>query len=409
MNNIKTLEDCVAFLVDKKHADTVRLRKPDYTLFYSMARQIKSGVGFTEKQKKLIEHKIRQYYMGYFCGNEHCLLTTRIPVRVVNHVNQITVVDIDKENVNIPPRFSSVFQGKVVRVEFSFNKKFLNKIKNIESTIGIGEYCHPHGSKIHYFLFKSNVIYDLVSEFENTKMIIDDELVQIKNKVDDIYANADKYCSTIDESGSLTISEYDAKHVPNPSVSSLHIIDRHRRYGMNINNSYIPSTLTEQIAYRKTRYLHANRDEVGITDIVQSIIELDRFPLLVVLNKNTALADLTNIHGAISAYVSNAEQSVLFRMDKGHAFNSYVHENSLNSFVDKTTKVVYIEQKNIPKVLLKADWKPISCIQSTSFVRKSIELYTDTHCDLCIYYEKELSSFRKYKIKYDKLQINNTG
>lgn len=404
---MKTLEDCVEFLVDKKHRETVQLQKSDYTLFYSMARQVKSGIGFTERQKNLMIRKIRENYMDYIENAEQCFSTTRVPIRTVDHVNRISIVDTEKEKINKHGAFSA---KKAICVEFSYNKKFINKIKNIASKLQNmrSKYYHPHGSKVHYFTFENAIVYDLVCAFHNTKMQIDDELLAIKNAMDAIHASASEYISSVDSAGNVKISEYDKKFVPDNGVSQLHLVDRHRRYGMNLHSDYQPQSLTESIAYRKEKVLFASNTEIKTEQIVQSIIDLDRFPVLVVLNKTIAHANLRDFHKSILPHVPNTQQSVLFRLEKGNPFNDYVHANSLNNYVDNNTKVVYISSQDFPKILLTADWKPITCVQYTSFAKKHIDSYVEARCDLRIYYEKELSPFKKHKEKYEQLQINNT-
>lgn len=411
MTHLSTLEDCVLFLTDKKNKNNFVLDKSDYSLFYSMAKQINNGIGFTEKQKFLIFDKISKKYLKYLNLEKDTagliLDTTRIDIRKVVHVNTMDIVSTDSQN--FPVYISKIFSKQCIRLEFSYNKKYLNKIKQITSKNNKKRcWWHQHGTKVHYFVYEPNLVYDLVCAFQGTKIQIQPELVQLKNKIQDIFDKKQEYFSVIDETGKVNPCEKDKKVLHLSEQNNIKIADRHRRYGMNVINKYTPKTTIEQIAYRKNTNVLTSCDAFSIKQICEIIETLDRYPLLVVLNQYRSYENIVDFHSQISKFVKNSEQSVLFREEKSSLFVKYIHENSINNYVDKNTKVVYINGKSLPKVLLKADWKPIACFQFTSFVKKHIDLYAQMHSDLIINYEKEISPFRKISKSYDELQNNNT-
>ena len=63
------------------------------------------------------------------------------------------------------------------------------------------------------------------------------------------------------------------------------------------------------------------------------------------------------IYDFFRALVPIEQQSVLFRLDNetNRDFNKFVKEKNLNNWVEKYTKIVYINNK-LSKVLLKSNW-----------------------------------------------------
>jgi hypothetical protein len=123
---------------------------------------------------------------------------------------------------------------------------------------------------------------------------------------------------------------------------------------------------------------------------------------VILLTEKDALVQLDSIYKIIRNLIPHNQQSVLFRKEGQDDFNTYVKDKSLNNWVDKDTKIVYINNKKVPKVLLKSDWKPITSIVFDSFTSKEINAYTSHLVDLNISYEEHLSPFktREYRNYY---------
>ena len=69
----------------------------------------------------------------------------------------------------------------------------------------------------------------------------------------------------------------------------------------------------------------------------ESLLELYRFPLLVVIPETNSLDYLYSVHKAFSGFVEEGDSSVLFRLGNktDSDFNDYVKKNNLNSPLDK--------------------------------------------------------------------------
>ena len=95
--------------------------------------------------------------------------------------------------------------------------------------------------------------------------------------------------------------------------------------------------------------------------------------------------------------VDTKDQSVLFRLSNevGASFNEYVKENNLNNWVDKNTKIVYISNEKLPKLLISGEWKPSAALVFGSFPSRYSDAYITSHCDLIIYRDESMSMFKR--------------
>lgn len=411
MSKIKNLEDCVSFIVDKSLKKEIDLEKADHSFFYSVDRQLSKKIPFTERQKLLVIKKITNNYLHVLPSNENIeqiLQTTKYPLRVIKYTNEIKVLNKEKSNDEYPdfitPRLAQK-NSSVISVEFPFNRKYLNKVLSIRNEIMAHDlfYFKPGRGRIHYFQYAPLVIRRLVENFGDTKMKIDEKILDSYEQQIKILDSRNQYISKIDENGKFILSEYDRKKNADLKETDLIMADRHRQYGISVDNFYEPKTLLERIAYRSEFYVLANPEKISVKQIMETLNTLSRFPIIVVLESSKSYEQLKEFYEVSLEYVPNNLQSVLVRSDTDREFNNYIRENYINNMVDSNTKIVYINEYTLPKILLKTDWKPSTTFQYCSFMKTSLNTYINMSTDLRICYEKELSPFRKSQIKYDEL------
>ena len=125
------------------------------------------------------------------------------------------------------------------------------------------------------------------------------------------------------------------------------------------------SALSKAILDRNYSRINLDTKKWPLEQIVNTVHELRRFPLLVVLPGQTekdSLEDLHKKHKLFKNIVDDKDISVLVRCKNGTTFgkefNDYIKDNKLNNSLAKTTKVVYITSKKIPKPLLTSGWEP---------------------------------------------------
>ena len=128
------------------------------------------------------------------------------------------------------------------------------------------------------------------------------------------------------------------------------------------------SSLSQTIVKRNMPTVLLPTKSFSFSQIVNSLFELKRFPVLVVLDGKEPLDQLTVAHYHFRNVIHRTEMSVCFRQQNTwipeqdrkvtDPFNQYVTSQELNKPVDKNTKVVYINYNKLPKPLLKADFIP---------------------------------------------------
>ena len=105
------------------------------------------------------------------------------------------------------------------------------------------------------------------------------------------------------------------------------------------------STLTNKVLERTGNLICVNSKTWQVSQVLEMIDELKRYPLLVLLEPNKAYEELSMMNSLLTNYVPRNEMSVMFRMDtkKGNnaiQFNRYVTTWGLNNSVDKNTRIV---------------------------------------------------------------------
>jgi hypothetical protein len=171
------------------------------------------------------------------------------------------------------------------------------------------------------------------------------------------------------------------------------IIDRSIRYQYYYEkSSKTPETLTEIIAARKTSKVWIDKNTYTVNQVIESLINLKRFPLLVVFDSYTpkkCLEELTILSENLKDFGIYDNVGIYFRLDNtdnGKEFNQYIANNSYNCQLDSATQVVGVQSGKIPKFLLRTDWKPMSVISLGAPLRHSKTAVYANCCDLIISY-----------------------
>ena len=415
------VEDYLENLVGLSGTKKYNLERSDATFLSSIARQVFKGVGLTDRQHNAVKEKLIKYKDQFETFDEDSLDHFRIPLRQIDRSQYITIVD--SESLELGSVFSTeTSKSKWIKIRFPFNKKTITVIESLKFKL-VGSYnqrsmysngyYHKKGSHEHYFKLTEQTAYSIVDNFKEKNFNIDNDLVDYYNRVKVIADNPQQYVpgiynfnlenivqSTkdvlINELGEINNSTlalykdrsllYDLRHFDDDDLSK------------SIKNF---SLLSQKIINRKNNLLFVNKNEWLVDSLLESILELNRFPLLVMLDEEHAIDQLSTIHQHLRNIINNTDTSVMFRLDNNEdekiAFNQYVKDNKLNNLVDKNTKVVYISKSKLPKPLMRTGWKP-NCVLSPSSIRTTAK--TDVYeneCDLAIHYDTQLSPYYEYR------------
>ena len=389
---IKTIEDVILKI------DEINLVDSDKQVLLSLRSQVLKNVALTDRQYELAKEKLAKYeselYAVGITDLTTAMSTLGSPLRYIDRAKTITTVDnanIDNPSLHLSPRSRTPH----IKIDFPFNKKTIAAIDNIARAAPKSGYLHPRGGKSHYFPLTELNIAMVINTFKDRNFDIDQELIDANAAIEEIAGNKSLYVPGIYNNKMLNlkpaavelISEEISLDDPNRLIK---LYDRRFRYGLGhvdlATDTVDLESVLSQIISRDDPLVQINLTDCNITEASAALNTLDHFPILVMIDSKFALQQITMMHQAFSN-IGNDRQSVLFREPSGDGdhVNTYIKENKLNNWVDETTKIVYINKKKLPKILINNIWKP-RCAISLSEQRACDHnrVYASQHADLII-------------------------
>ena len=407
-NQVYTTEDCLELLVGLKGQGSFQIESSDQTILQSIARQVSKGTALTDRQYELVKQKLSKYksqFLALEYNIDLAIDSLRIPLRQIDRDRYVTIVN-HSDTVDSNGVYETYKEKwRWVKVRFPFNKKTILVIEQIVARIPKSRYQHRKGSHEHYFLFNEHNIYEVISYLKDKNFQIDDELINIYEKLEHMKNNKENYLPGVYNFKLKNLSDravdYMISSVGEPSVETLALYrDRQELFGLHYfdNNDLTNSlnqltTLSKKIATRTKTNVFLGQDKYTINNIAESVLELSRFPLIVILPDHDPLNYLHIVHSAFDGFVSKNDVSVMFRLDNktNSDFNDYIKRHNLNAPLDTTTKIVYISNDGVPKPVLTSNWKPAAALMlSSSRPHSRVGLYCED-IDLVIHYDKEPS------------------
>jgi len=412
MTSTENIEDLLQVVLGKHNHEFV-LKNADLTLLNSFDRQINKGVALTDRQHNLLKTKLQIYknqFIKYEIRNwQYSLETTRSPFREIDRSKYITVVDKSKI-IGHDRSYLTLKDGDYIKVRFPFNKKHISKLESCLLKTKRNEYFHEKNSHEHYFLFDSKICYNLVDNFPtwNTDKVI----IDTAKKVEDIINNKNNYIPYYKDNKFFNISP-NVTDIVQKLSDEKSIADKSIKYGFFLNNNKKIDTLLDKIAYRKEPAVLADQNKYTIYNIADVFDHLNRYPIIVCLDKDDSYFQLQELYNGFSKYVPNELQSILFRIESSDKtnvqLNEFVKDKKLNNWVDNKTKIVYIKKDKLPKVLLKSSFKPTTAFCKSSLrPSRLVTSYITFNCDLIAYNDTDLSNFKQtYNKGFNSWQLVN--
>lgn len=392
-----SLEDCLELAVGIKENTSnisIDIKKEDEHILSSIARQVCKGIAFTDRQKLLVEEKLLEYKDDFdTIGIDLTSVkdTLRLPLREIDRSKWIKLLEHNNQ--------------LCIAVRFTFNKKLLQYIEPVKRLIHSD---YDRINKIHYFPYSPKNVYLVINSFKNADFEIEERVLEIYQQCCDITQKKESFIPGVYDYELKNINvntvQYILNNIGTPNQNNLYLFyDRRHLYGINhfnkseVDTSYqYISDLTQKIISRKTSNVVVDKTVWSFGSLVTSIDELERFPLLVVLPEQNSLEYLQLIYSAFIPYVSEKDQSVLFRHEndgEGQHFNIFVKNKSLNNKVDTNTKIVYINNNKLPKPLIKMDFRPLAMLlYPSSRLHSKLQQYSES-LDLIMHYDKDATVF----------------
>lgn len=415
--NVEYLEDCLELLAGLKKSDSnFQMNSSDTGILSSIARQVFKGTALTDRQYALVREKLETGYVEQFLRNGYsnfgnALGNLRMPMREIDRTKIITIVS-HEEMVGPNTPYETYKQSwQWIKVRFPFSKKDIVKIENIANTANRFDYHHVKGSHEHYFILSEKLVFGIVNAFKDSQFKIDQELLDIYQELLEFNKNYDSYLPGVYDYELKNTYDVVAQHLEDslgkPCVDNLLLYkDRSLMYNLQIfddvelaKSSSRYSNLAVQIAMRNSGRILVDSKTRNIQSLIDALIELERFPILVLCDYDRAEEQLVTTHQIFRNRVLDSEISVMFRLEGEHEFNRYVREKQLNNYVDRNTKVVYIDKSKLAKPLLTADWQH-NCVLSLTSLRPSTKVASWLEgCDLVVNHDTDETGLA-YRLGY---------
>lgn len=405
---MNTVEDYLELMAGLKEGPKFELERADYNLVTSLARQVFKGTALTDRQYDLAKTKIL-YYKDQF-DNVDGIENLRMPVRSIDRARWIKIVDYPGNNV-----YEAHKTHDWIAVRFVFNKKLISLIETIRSTDK--DAIYDKVEKIHYFSLTERNIFNIMNALKDKNFDVDPALQEKYEIIKEMHNNKNKHIPGIYGLKLKNLHrrafDYIISDIGTPTSDNLALFkDREELYGLKhfdeveLQQSISRlSTLSQKIIKRSTRAVLVNSNTYNFNMLSETMLELNRLPILIILNSNTDYDELVSTYNSFKHVVPEDKFSVLYRKDntteQEQAFNSYIANNNLNNSLDTNPSVVYISKDKFPKTLLKTDWRPKVAVMfgSESYMTNNKLQSYISELDLVVHYDTDISPFLKSRVE----------
>ena len=393
-----TIEECIEALAGT-HDSLVCLDSVNFSdigLVNSLARQTVRGTPYTDRQLELAVSKVETYKT----------ILEVIDIDVDSSIKQLRMPlrEIDRSRwIRLEPTSDEV----CIAVRFSFRKNLISALENIQPN----SIHYDKIKKIHYFEFNEKNLHSIVNALTGKGFEIQPELQERYNILEMMNNNKKNYVPGIYgfklENLHTKAIDYAISTIGEPDTDNLAMYkDRDQVMGIehfdedDLNNSINKlTTLSQKIVKRKNSTILINSNEHTFDRVAESILELNRYPLLVVLNDDSDFENMRTVHHSFRNIFDNETFCTLYRKDNSTVnnidFNQYIQENKLNNPLAINTKIVYTSVNKMSKVLLKSEWRPQSAVLMGSRRTTKIEHFLND-LDLVIHYDTDVTPFRRF-------------
>jgi len=394
MLNVKSIEDCIELLV---FSAEFTVQKVDFNIMSSIARQVKKGTALTDRQYALMQSKLLEYSDQFASKDiqvKEYIDTLRMPLREIDRSHWLKISN-DK-----------------LQIRFPFRKKIIDRIEELRK---ISLQDHSYANHIHTFPFNERYVYELVNIAKrfDTKFDIDQEIIEIYNQIEEFNNKREEHIPGVYNNEVKNIPENALKFLEedcgNIKENLALYYDRRHLFGLyEFDEEQVKDamfnlgSLTQNIINRQQPNVFVNNKKYNLHNLVQTIDEIKRFPILVILNKDCATT-LPNFFEAVNGIIPAKDQSVLFRLENLNSeskdFNQYIKDKKLNNPVAENTKIVYISSNKVPKPLVVGGFKPKMCLTFSQFGPTDRSKNFVNNLDLLIHYYDEQSIIDRYTRK----------
>lgn len=417
---IYTVEDCLEIMTgysDILISPNFELLERDKKILQSIASKTFVGVGLTDKQLAVVKKILLNNYTVQFEERHIDLIrsleTLRGPLRELDRRTFIKITKVsDVMEINqVINKGNFNRELKVIVLRFPFNMSYARIVNDIKKKYNYDSRYYNFDN--HYvFPYEEKYVYHLIDKFKNKIKDIDVELLDVYEKLCEMQTHRNKYIPSVYNGQICNVPQTMIDHLhttigkPNASNLFLYQDQRHALALELMDTTAVQESLqnidilTQRIASRNTFIVNINKQKWTLDQVIGSLHTLCRFPLLVVLNENTALDDYYDIYSRLRLLFPSSAHAVMFRLpnqgEKNIEFNQRVTEDHTNNLLDKDTKIVYISNKRVPNPLIKSSWQARAAISLRSEKEHTQLQNFFTQYDLIIQYDYEESPWNMW-------------
>lgn len=391
---MKTIDSLLQFVFLEAQTTKTPFSARDYKTLRSLQHAMLSDTYITEKQGNLLIQILQQPQHAPFM-----LLANADYKEYLSNPqwkNSFRVLPDIKKIYHIPagsnmiPRYNGLHDNYtgVIAIEFTFSSTIRNHLKPLSSVI------HQVKSGSFYIAdYTERNLYTVIKNLEQYNFDVDPKLQDVYNTIISWDKPEVENQFLIENIESSIFKENIANDFGNNiEVNDLLIKDRKHRYHYTNHVACNNNTLTETIANRQTTKLWINSHNHSLTDVVKSLIELKRLPLLVVFDQTTPLNTIVQFNELSTALSKNNITDgigIYFRLDNtpdGKIFNDAIAKRQYNPMLNSSTQVAGVLGGKLPKFFLKTDWTPMSVLCINNTLRQSKTAVYAKRSDLIITY-----------------------
>ncbi len=379
--SMKTIDQLLIHLVGDSEIPLETLLPPkDVKLLRSLASAVNNNWFITEDQSKLLVSVLTRHQLALAIKDasiEQILSTPSnwsAPFRQIENIRKLFL----SVHNDIPVIVISFSYSPALR-SLMFKCNFVRQITN--------------GKLYHADITEKN-IYALVAMLKECGFDIDTNLLNYYSIIsawdEDTIRNQFLVSNIVDKN---ILTELPDNLQSANVTDKLIIMDRGHRYQYIAEHSVDETTLSGMIATRKTSKIWIDSMKYSLVDILRSLIELQRLPILFTFDTFDPLLatqKLKEVSNALEEVGICDKIGIYVRLKNscGHEFNHIISEKKYNCLLDNNTVVAGVHFSKLPKFFIRTDWQPMSVISlSNSFSNNLHSSKTSIYaarCDLII-------------------------
>jgi hypothetical protein len=364
----------------------------DFRILRNISRLVRTPDFISENQATLTLKILKENSQSFQFVGEKFNLTLQVPqwsraFRYIEHFRKISLNFREDDE-------------KVIEIEFTYSANLKKIIQSMSGKCD-GTLMFDTNRKYTMLLTEKNVVLVIETlKFQN--FTISEEILgfykTIKSWNRQDFLKKFEIDSTTDQH---LLERLSTELGTSENTENLWLQDRKIRYQYNFHPEITYTGLTNFIADREQSKIWIDPTLHPLEDVIASLVELNRFPIMVVFSSfsdENSLSDLKKLIQALNKNNITDGIGVYFRYDnneRGKEFNQHIADNQLNAFLDETTKVACVMSGKLPKFFINKKWQPHAVVSFTNNLKNNKTSVYCNDCDLIVYYnaKQPLSDF----------------